>query len=434
VPPAERLDSWKAIAAYLRRDERTLRRWEKTRGLPVRRVPGARGSSVFVYVDEIDAWLQKTGPEPDTAVDDPSEPDPAAAPAVRRRRWMAAAAAVIVAGLGVVAMWLLPARAAVRPMHYQLTPTGVVATDSANRERWRYPFPADEQAYSPEGLPWAASGDGTAVFVLLSNRQRLIDRSNLGGMLLSLGADGRLRRKTVLDDRIRFGEHGETSYGPPWQCPNFRMDDHLASPRIAVAAHHDVWWPGLAVVFDGRGERTGTFVNSGWVEDVHWLAPDRLLINGAAKGRGGMVALLDAAAMNGHSPPAPSVEDRCESCGTDLPLRYLTFPPSELNIVLASRFNRARVMVYDDRIMVRTEEVFLDEQVFDALYEFSPSLEIRRASFSDRYWELHRTLEQEGKLHHTRETCPQRGGPPSFLEWRPDSGWRTIPVAPGAAR
>ena len=34
----------------------------------------------------------------------------------------------------------------------------------------------------------------------------------------------------------------------------------------------------------------------------------------------------------------------------------------------------------------------------EALYEFSPSLELLSASFGDRYWEAHRALEAEGKL------------------------------------
>jgi len=38
-----RLDSWKAIADYLRHDVSTVMRWEKSSGLPVRRVPGRRG-------------------------------------------------------------------------------------------------------------------------------------------------------------------------------------------------------------------------------------------------------------------------------------------------------------------------------------------------------------------------------------------------------
>ncbi|HSG00837.1 MAG TPA: hypothetical protein VLA20_06880 [Vicinamibacterales bacterium] len=33
----ERLESWKEIAAYLKRDESTVRRWERSEGLPVHR-------------------------------------------------------------------------------------------------------------------------------------------------------------------------------------------------------------------------------------------------------------------------------------------------------------------------------------------------------------------------------------------------------------
>src|ERR1700731_4995931 len=52
---ADRLDSWKEIAAYLKRDERTVRRWEKE-GLPVRRKVHKKQASVFAYRAEIDAW------------------------------------------------------------------------------------------------------------------------------------------------------------------------------------------------------------------------------------------------------------------------------------------------------------------------------------------------------------------------------------------
>ncbi len=53
--PGERLDSWKEIAAYLKRDERTVRRWEKE-GLPVRRKVHKKQASVYAYREEIDAW------------------------------------------------------------------------------------------------------------------------------------------------------------------------------------------------------------------------------------------------------------------------------------------------------------------------------------------------------------------------------------------
>ncbi len=53
--PSERLDSWKAIAAYLKRDESTVRRWEKE-GLPVHRHLHTKKASIYAYSSEIDTW------------------------------------------------------------------------------------------------------------------------------------------------------------------------------------------------------------------------------------------------------------------------------------------------------------------------------------------------------------------------------------------
>jgi Tfp pilus assembly protein PilF len=53
-----RLDSWKEIAAFFSRDERTVRRWEKERGLPVLRVPGGERGGVFAYSEELREWVK----------------------------------------------------------------------------------------------------------------------------------------------------------------------------------------------------------------------------------------------------------------------------------------------------------------------------------------------------------------------------------------
>jgi tetratricopeptide (TPR) repeat protein len=53
-----RLDSWKEIAAFFGRDERTVRRWEKERGLPAHRVPGGERGGVFAYTEELREWLK----------------------------------------------------------------------------------------------------------------------------------------------------------------------------------------------------------------------------------------------------------------------------------------------------------------------------------------------------------------------------------------
>ncbi|MFZ0321961.1 MAG: tetratricopeptide repeat protein [Candidatus Sulfotelmatobacter sp.] len=56
--PKKRLDSWKEIAAFFGRDERTVKRWEKERGLPVYRVPGSSRGGVFAYAEELTEWLK----------------------------------------------------------------------------------------------------------------------------------------------------------------------------------------------------------------------------------------------------------------------------------------------------------------------------------------------------------------------------------------
>jgi hypothetical protein len=59
VSPSNRLDSWKEIAAHLKRTVRTVQRWERNEGLPVHRHLHARASSVYARKSEIDAWWNR---------------------------------------------------------------------------------------------------------------------------------------------------------------------------------------------------------------------------------------------------------------------------------------------------------------------------------------------------------------------------------------
>jgi tetratricopeptide (TPR) repeat protein len=75
----DRLDSWKEIATYLRREVRTVQLWEKKEGLPVHRHFHQQLGSVFAFRSEIDRWrrevsrhrssLNETGSAPAVAAD-----------------------------------------------------------------------------------------------------------------------------------------------------------------------------------------------------------------------------------------------------------------------------------------------------------------------------------------------------------------------------
>ena len=60
----DRLESWKEIAAHLRRSVRTVRRWEAQEGLPVHRHMHRSQASVYAFKSEIDSWLQKRAAAP----------------------------------------------------------------------------------------------------------------------------------------------------------------------------------------------------------------------------------------------------------------------------------------------------------------------------------------------------------------------------------
>src|SRR5215472_16638847 len=78
------LDGWKAIADHLGKTERTVQRWEKSKGLPVRRLQADTPEEqprVFAYKSEIDSWwkdhqtrlkegLEKEGLGEETGVED----------------------------------------------------------------------------------------------------------------------------------------------------------------------------------------------------------------------------------------------------------------------------------------------------------------------------------------------------------------------------
>ena len=245
------------------------------------------------------------------------------------------------------------------------------------------------------------------------------------GQLLWFSPAGQPVRSFAFDDRLAFGS---AEYGEPWGITDFRVDEREDGRRIAVTAHHHEWWPSLVTILDAGWQRRSTFVNAGWIERASWLGADRLLVAGFSEPRdGGMIALLDPRIPRAQSPAGDDSPFHCAACGEGRPVRYVVMPRSEINRVTGSRFNRARLELNADRIVARTLETMNgDHEGVDALYEFTPALDLIRASWSARYWEVHGRLEAAGMLDHSRERCPDRDGPREVMMWEAGSGWITI--------
>jgi len=91
-----RLTGWKEIANHLGVTVRTAQLWEKSRGLPVQRLPGGGKPSVFSTTEELETWIQSNPDDP------PPDPHPPEAPTRRltgRLRLAAIVAISIVASV-----------------------------------------------------------------------------------------------------------------------------------------------------------------------------------------------------------------------------------------------------------------------------------------------------------------------------------------------
>ena len=81
---SDRLDSWKDLAAYLKRDVSTVQRWERREGLPVHRHLHDKLGSVYAFRSELDVWSRSRrlrneetdDPVVGTAATTPSSGDP----------------------------------------------------------------------------------------------------------------------------------------------------------------------------------------------------------------------------------------------------------------------------------------------------------------------------------------------------------------------
>jgi tetratricopeptide (TPR) repeat protein len=115
---SRKLDSWKEIAAHFGRDERTVRRWEKTEALPIHRHLHHRRGSVYAFHDELDRWQAQRGPSTNRLVEN------------RAGRWrftfLIGGVAVGAAGVALTLWMLLGHEATINPGR----------TDEAAATRW----------------------------------------------------------------------------------------------------------------------------------------------------------------------------------------------------------------------------------------------------------------------------------------------------------
>jgi len=407
-----RLASWKEIAAYLRREVRTVIRWEKERGLPVHRVPGGQGGSVFAFADELDRWAA-------------GESSNEAVPVKRvypRRPAALVAAAIVVVLAGAAAATLARAWTHREIARINAVGTSIEAFDQDGRRLWSYALPGvafhlpRRQAQLVE-----VNGNGRLDALVTATVAASPEEVGTGG-LYALSESGELLWKRSIDTRLTFGAG---DFEPPWQPDDLLAFTNGGEPLAAWSVHHHTWWPSMLAVFDARGVRLGAFAQAGWIRVARASVDGRHIITGGFSNsrKGAAFAVLDARHPDGASPEEPGSSYECRNCPAGRPVRYFTVDWSDIASSLPPDERDALVAVYPGSGTIELRAV--QRRGVDLIIELSPSFEIVKRSVSDTFWEWHGRLEQTGSIDHQRNACPYRDGP-IVREWTPARGWRTI--------
>lgn len=432
-----RLNSWKEIADYLDRDKRTVIRWEKEKGLPAHRVPGGKRHAVFAYTEEIDNWLSGSLSPAGRPLLSQTAPFENQRRGLFGRNFLSAKTVFLAMAslLFLVAISLVLRDSTIRLARISTADNKLVAWNETGKPQWVYQFVQHQDESVTLSQPsYIGDLDGdlspevlSAIYfsVLLPKKavpqHELYCFSNLGKLLWHF----------QFQETLSF-ENG--TYGPPWFPGELFIYGTPNRTRIAWVVRHQTWWPSVFLLLNNRGQLLGKFVNSGWIHTANLLESSvgrRLLLGGITNAsNSGMMAVLDEDHISGSSPEQAGSPYECKTCPEGRPLRYFVFPRSELNLIAGDNPNN--VLTIDLRsceIEVRTYETPERESgglrtgAVQGIYEFSPQLELKRASFSDAHKDAHRRLELEGKISHPWERCPERKGPTVVRSWEPQSGW-----------
>jgi hypothetical protein len=470
-----RLDSWKDIATYLRRDVRTAIRWEKDKGLPVRRVPGGQRQAVFAYTAELDAWLtqelgEPQGPKPGSSpgLSGATEATPvpsgsgstalvagsvfeadATAGRPSRLRWphylALAIAAAIFAALAIGFESRTQAGAGTLPVRVSFTLNALQAFDADDRIIWSYPLP---------GLfaPGQSQGDGRR----LEDLTRIGDfrgdgeREILAGVNVRIGpnaiapnhsevdllsSSGKLLWSYVPHGRLLFSTH---DLKDGWYVLDVFVSERQGKKQIWVAVDHSVWGHSFIVSLDPEtGKDTLRYVNSGTTFALNELAtPQRnFLLAGGFNNEydSGTLAVIDESKDFAVSPQTEGTSHKCLNCAKGDLEYYFVFPRSEINELVQFYEDRViSVRVSGDEIELLKKETEWADRA-QSFYSLKRDGLIHPVSvlFDTSYELLHNKFEREGKIDHNLANCPERLHPRPIRMWTPAGGWTEIHLEPG---
>jgi hypothetical protein len=442
----ERLDSWKEIAAYLKRDVRTAMRWAKERGLPIHRKLGGRRSGVCAFTAEIDDWLEGCPPgsyvaaaEQPSGVSAPKSEGAASSTGFRPTRsswWRRLAIGGAIAVLASIAALLVyPQFRPGLPVRADFAGNSIRAWDGSSRLVWQYQFRQPLAAVTP-GEPTPAGnvrvcdlfGNGKKEVLAIT---RFAPNPSVEEFpteaLYCLSQSGKLLWKYEPNFSLTFGNR---SYGPPWMLKELTLSDNSGPKTIWLLGVEHVWAKSFMARIDAGGDSTIQFVNSGMLASLSRIVTAQggyLWVGGFNdEYDSGSLAIMKDDQAFAASPQTPGTRFACQGCPPGQPLAYFVFPHYEIGRLLNPVDYIENIFPEKNSVEVVQSEI---SNIDTVIYQFSDEIwpVLRRADYSETFWPHHQELEREGKIHHKLARCPDRVHPPPVRVFE-NGAWNTVRV------
>ncbi len=432
----DRLESWKEIAAFLGRTERTVMRYEDL-GMPVHRLPGAKRSRVTAYRSELKKWLATE--HRDDAPAQPSQvPDPE--PKRSNRRYAIAGVLVAIFAIATIGVVLSRTQNPRLPSDAKLTAEALTALDSDGHALWRYAFQRKLNLSIP-GLP----GQLARVADLMGDG----DREVLAVVPFAIGPNpgdgteceiacfssrGKRLWSYLPHETFRFGTH---ELHGPWFSGGLILSARQTGKAIFVVFIHSIWGNSFVAEVDPKtGAGTVRYVNTGTIRTLSEVKTSRATYLIAAgfnnEYDGGSAALIDERKSFAASPQTKGTRHKCASCPEGAPDYYFVFPRSEGNRLRKEYENPVEGLQATGNEVLFQKYEGIRNSVNDGLYlvGLEPVVHPISLRFGSSYDMEHREWERTGEAHHTLAQCLERLHPSPVRMWTPAAGWTELNFAP----
>ena len=441
---ADGLKGWKEIAAFIGQNisVRTAQRYERKRGLPVRRRRSADGGGaeiVYALKSEIAAWKKSGELREDTQPAPPSVEVQARHPTPHLRWLTLAVAAITVLGGAIYLTSAVSSSLPKQPADARIEGRALVVLNATGERLWTrelefepilnsYATRIDSHYGMHHLFVTDLDGDGSNEVVLS------VASSGVKGAhgYRVFNADGTPRFAIEPSDRVTFGEE---EYAAPWSTyRTFIIDNPDGSRSIWTAFIHSLWFPSLLLEVDHNGRIKSRYWSNGYVEQVEvaMIAGRRRVFVAATHNdsRGASLAIFDYGKVTG-SAPATRAKYQCRSCNPGGPDTFLVFPRQCIAEALGGQAT-GQQMRFDTtgRLFIFIGEGPRNpagDFAAGIWYTVAPEIEKSSMQFATGTFQLHQRLEKEGRLDHGFSSPVHLSEPGRILKWD-GSAFRAIVV------